>query len=342
MSRSAAYPLAAVTAWGLMFAVLGRALHRVDPVNLTAVRYGLAILILIAILVAREGPAALRPGRRAVEVAVIGTIGFAGFNVFTNLALQRTQPQNAALVVALAPLLTVLVRWARDGIRPRPVTLLLVGAALLGVLLVISKGRLSAFGAIGAGDLLMFGAVTGWAIYTHGAGRFPEFSALRYATLTALSGTVTILVLTGIADAAGWQHPPSLADVRAIGPELGYVVVVGAVVAILAWNTGVRRLGAANAALFLNLVPVVALTLATLQGYRPRPAELLGTAITAAAIVTANLFARRPESARRTERPRQRDGERVRVGEPPQREHARRRSPRPAAGAWPAGPTVLD
>lgn len=294
MPRSVAYPLVSVTAWGLMFAILGRALHHVDPFNLTAVRYGTAVLIFVAILVVREGMAALRPGRRTVELVLLGVLGFAGFNLFTNVALQHTQPQNAALVVALAPLLTVLVRWARDGVRPRPVTLLLVGAALLGVLLVISKGRLAGFGAFGAGDLLMFGAVTGWAIYTHGAGRFPEFSPLRYATLTAVTGTVTILVLTAVADVAGWQHAPSLSDVVSIWPELGYVVLIGAVLAILAWNTGVRRLGAPNAALFLNLVPAVALALATVQGYRPRPVELLGIAITVAAIVSANLLARTP------------------------------------------------
>jgi drug/metabolite transporter (DMT)-like permease len=140
----------------------------------------------------------------------------------------------------------------------------------------------------------MFGAVTGWAIYTHGSGRLPELSPLRYATLTAITGTSAILVLTGLADAAGWQHAPSLPEVLAIWPELGYVVVIGAVLAILAWNTGVRRLGAPNAVLFLNLVPAVALALAATQGYRPRPVELLGVAITVAAIVTANLLARAP------------------------------------------------
>ncbi|OLB64709.1 MAG: hypothetical protein AUI10_09950 [Actinobacteria bacterium 13_2_20CM_2_72_6] len=263
MSRHAAYPLIAVTAWGLMFSVMARALRHVDPFNLTSVRYGLGVLIFIGILLAREGMAALRPGRRTVELVLLGVVGFAGFNLFTNLALERTQPQNAALVVALAPLLTVLVRWVRDGARPRPVTLLLIGAALAGVLLVISKGRLTGFGAFGAGDLLMFGAVTGWAIYTDGAGRFPEISPLRYATLTAITGTSTILVLTAIADAAGWQHLPAPSDLAAVWPEIGYIVLIGAVLAILAWNTGVRRLGAANAALFLNLVPVVALTLAT-------------------------------------------------------------------------------
>jgi hypothetical protein len=54
------------------------------------------------------------------------------------------------------------------------------------------------------------------------------------------------------------------------------------------------RLGAANTALFMNLVPVTALVLAIVQGYRPGPAELVGMAVTVGAIATANLLGRRP------------------------------------------------
>jgi drug/metabolite transporter (DMT)-like permease len=298
MPRSATFPLVAVVSWGFMFAVISRALHHVDAFNFSALRYGLGALALAGILVAREGWSALRPGGRTVELAVLGAAGFAGFNLLGSLALGRTAPQNAALVVALTPLLTVLVAWARDRVRPRPVTLVLIGAALLGVLLVITKGRLTALSAFGAGDLLMLGAVTGWAMYTQAAGRFTHLSPLRYATVTALTGTATILVLTVLADAFGWQHPPSVPDVVAIWPELGYVALVGSVLAILAWNTGIRRLGAPNAALFMNLVPVVALALAAAQGYRVHAAELAGTALTAAAIVTANLLNRRTAPVR--------------------------------------------
>jgi len=184
-------------------------LHHVDAFNLTAVRYGVGVLILVAILVIREGRSAVRFGGRAVELAVLGAAGFAGFNLLTNLALGRVAPQNAALVVAVAPLLTVLVRGVRDGIRPAGATLALTGAALVGVVLVITKGRLNSFDSFGWADLLMLGAVTGWAFYTHGPSRFPEFSPLRYATLTAVTGTVTILLLTGLADLVGWQWLPS-------------------------------------------------------------------------------------------------------------------------------------
>jgi drug/metabolite transporter (DMT)-like permease len=76
-------------------------------------------------------------------------------------------------------------------------------------------------------------------------------------------------------------------------------VVVGALAAVLAWNEGVRRLGAPNAALFMNLVPVVAFVIAIVRGYQPAAAELGGAALTVAALIGANLTARLP--ARRAE-----------------------------------------
>ncbi|MEV4389321.1 DMT family transporter, partial [Micromonospora sp. NPDC049580] len=67
---------------------------------------------------------------------------------------------------------------------------------------------------------------------------------------------------------------------------------VAAVVAVLAWNTGVQRLGAANAALFMNLVPVTTFVVQIARGYRPEAIELVGAAITIAALVAANLATR--------------------------------------------------
>jgi drug/metabolite transporter (DMT)-like permease len=108
----------------------------------------------------------------------------------------------------------------------------------------------------------MLGSVPGWALYTHGSSRFPSFSPLRYATLTAVIGTAAILVATVIADSFGWQDLPAAADLGRIWPQVAYLTLVAAVLAVLAWNTGIRRLGTANTALFMNLVPVAALIVA--------------------------------------------------------------------------------
>ncbi|MGS2613168.1 DMT family transporter [Micromonospora sp. LZ34] len=297
-SRAAAFPLLAVLSWGVMFPVLASALVRVDALNLTTVRYLLATAILVALLLVREGAGTLRPAGRATEVAVLGVVGFAGFNLLTNLALGHAAPQQIALFAATTPLVTQLIRWARDGVRPRPVLLALSLVALAGVGLVITRGRLDGLGDFGTGALLMVGAVLGWAVYTHGGSRFGDWSPLRYTTLTALAGTVAMLAASVVADLAGWQHAPAAADLVAVAPQLAYAVVVAAVVAVLAWNTGVQRLGSANAALFMNLVPVTTFAVQTARGYRPVAVELVGAALTIAALVAANLVTRPRAAAR--------------------------------------------
>ncbi|WBB66156.1 DMT family transporter [Micromonospora sp. WMMD812] len=305
-SRAAAFPLLAVLSWGVMFPVLASALKRVDPLNLTTARYLFAAAILLGLLLLREGVAALRVGGRGVEVAVLGVVGFAGFNLLTNLALEQSTPQQTALFVATTPLVTQLVRWARDGVRPRPALLALSLVALLGVGLVITHGSLAGLGQFGLGGLMMIGAVLGWAVYTHGASRFGEWSPLRYTALTAAAGTLAMLAASAGADLAGVQHAPAAADLVAIAPQLAYAVIVAAVIAVLAWNTGVRRLGSANAALFMNLVPVTTFAVQIARGYRPGPVELVGAAVTIAALVAANLVTRartRPRDVGCADRP---------------------------------------
>ena len=296
-SRHAAFPLFAVLSWGVMFPVLASALTRVDALNLTTARYVLATAVLVVLLLAREGLSALRTGGRAVEVAVLGVLGFAGFNVLTSLALGHATPQQIALLAAPTPLVTQLVRWVRDGVRPRPALLGFSLVALAGVALVITRGRLDGLGQFGVGGLLMIGAVVGWATYTHGASRFAGWSALRYTTLTAVAGTLAMLAASAVADLTGVQHAPGAADLMAVAPQLGYAVIVAAVLAVLAWNTGVRKLGAADAALFMNLVPVTTFVVQTVRGYRPGVVELIGAALTIAALVAANLATRPRASA---------------------------------------------
>ncbi|PZF93332.1 DMT family transporter [Micromonospora deserti] len=299
-SRAAAFPLLAVLSWGVMFPVLASALVRVDALNLATARYVLAAAVLLALLLLREGAVALRLAGRATEVAVLGIVGFAGFNLLTNLALGHAAPQQIALFAATTPLVTQLVRWARDGVRPRPALLALSLVALVGVGLVITRGRLDGLGEFGVGGLLMVGAVLAWATYTHGASRFGGWSPLRYTTLTTLAGMLAMLAASTVADLAGWQHAPAAADLVAVAPQLAYAVIVAAVIAVLAWNTGVQRLGSANAALFMNLVPVTTFAVQAVRGYQVGAVELVGAALTIAALVAANLTTRpRPVARQR-------------------------------------------
>jgi drug/metabolite transporter (DMT)-like permease len=291
--------LVAALAFGTMFPVAASALHHLDAFHLTAIRYGVATLAFLALLWAVEGRAALKPGRRGLELWALGSAGFAGFNLLAYLGLGRSTPQHAAVFVALMPILTVAGNAIITRTPPRPAIVGFALVALAGAALVVSGGDPATLvaGGLGLGDLLFFLGVASFVVYTLGARRFPGFSPLRYTALSAAGGTATILAATEIVTLAGAERTPTLADVGADWWQVAYVIVIGAVLAVLAFNEGVRRLGAPNAALLGNQITVVTLIIAVVQGSRPPTLVYAGMAVTVAALAGANLSGRRAAQA---------------------------------------------
>lgn len=286
--------------WGAMFPIADSAIRHVDPFHLTAIRYLLAANGFLALLWLFEGRRALNTEGRGLELWLFGSAGIAGFNLLAFAGLEHTTPEHAALIVATSPMMALLADAALARRAPQPAMLGFVVLALAGVLLVIGRGDPAAVlnGGINGGDLLVFLGAASFVVYTFGARRFTGFSSLRYTALTATGGTLTVLAVTEGATLAGALTAPGGGDVAAIWWQLAYVVVVGALIAVLAWNEGVKRLGAPNAALFMNLVPVVAFTIAIARGYHPEGLELAGAAVTVAALVGANLASRRQDTRR--------------------------------------------
>src|SRR4051812_13020815 len=296
--------LATITAlaWGGQFVVGKQALGEVDAFNLTMVRYALAALVLLALLAAIEGRRAFRLEGRGLRLFWLGTLGFAGFNLFVYTGLEHTEPQNAALIGALAPLMTALVLWQQKGLRPARSTLVLAGVALGGVALVVSGGDPASIlpGSVGGGGALVLAGGLSFVYYMLGGQEFPDFSALRYTALTATLGWITIAALTAVAIVAGLVPRTSASGVWSVWPEILYISLIGAVLAVVAWNGAIARLGPQNAALFTNLIPVTTFVIEIARGYRPNGLEITGAALTLSALVAANILAR--GSAQRAKR----------------------------------------
>jgi drug/metabolite transporter (DMT)-like permease len=69
--------------------------------------------------------------------------------------------------------------------------------------------------------------------------------------------------------------------------------VLAGTLAVVGWNTGVRNLGALNGVLFMNLVPITTFTVEAFRGSPVTAVDLVGVAITIAALVGENLGRRR-------------------------------------------------
>src|SRR3954447_16257757 len=114
--------LTAALAWGAMFPIAATAIQHVDAFHLTAVRYLVATAIFLGLLAWIEGRRALLPQGRALELFILGTLGFACFNLLAYVALEHTPPQDAALIIATAPLLTAFAVWLTTRQKPSRTT----------------------------------------------------------------------------------------------------------------------------------------------------------------------------------------------------------------------------
>jgi drug/metabolite transporter (DMT)-like permease len=291
--------LASACIWGGMFPVVKSALPVMDAFYLTLIRYGTATIVLVALLVAFEGRRSLSLEGRGPQLLLLGSAGFAGFSLLAFVGLQYTRPQNEALIMATMPLITAVVTAARRRAAPPAHTMVAIAVALLGVAVVITHGNLGLLlrGAVGLGDLLALAGATCWVAYSMGGAEFPSWSPLRYTTLSAGLGTITIAAATAAATWSGAARWPSGGAVVEVGPQLVYLILLAAVVAVFTWNVGLKRLGSQNGILFINLVPVTTFSIEVVRGYHPNGMELLGAALTISALVANNLWSRRLATA---------------------------------------------
>jgi len=295
----ALFATATAVAWGGQFVVGKSALGSINAFPLTTVRYAVACILWAVVLAVVEGTRSLRLDGRGLRLFWLGSLGFAGFNLLAYTGLAHAKPQSASLIVALAPLLTALVLWRRTRVRPSRTTFVMLGLALTGVALVISGGHPATIfeGAIGWGDVLVLGGVFSFVLYGLGAAEFPELSALRYTTLTASLGWVTVAAATVVALAAGLVPMPSGHALWSTTPQIAYLAVPGALIAVLTWNAAIGLIGPQNAVLFGNLIPITTFAIEIVRGYRPNAIEVGGAALTIGALVANNLLSRRPAAA---------------------------------------------
>ena len=278
--------LFATLAWGSLFLVGKPVVAQLDPAWFTLLRYVLAtsVLALLVQLLGDRPWAKLR--RHALRHSLVGLGGYGLFSVLVFHGLRLSQPSHGSVLMATMPFTTLALRWLLDGQRPPLRALLGAALALSGVALVAhllgAPGELD--GRMLLGDALTLAGTLGWVLYTRGMARVPDHSPLEYSALTAIAALPWLALGTLGATALGWVDAPSPAVLQSVWPPLVYIALVPTVAAVLAFNAGVKRLGAPMGTLFLNMVPVSVLAVRALLGTLPQPQELLGAALVGAGL----------------------------------------------------------
>lgn len=254
----------ATVLWGGNF-VIGRAVASdLPPYTLAFLRWTVALLIFFPI--ARE---ALKQEwkliRKNITVVLFMSItGVAAFNTLVYVGLHYTTAINASLMNTSTPIIIYILSFI--FLRERLTKKQIIGAviSLTGVLAIISNGSFDNLKQLSfnAGDLIVFIAVICWSIYSLLVKQYSsELPGNSTFLVTIMIGTVMLFpffIYESI-------HPDVAViwSLKSIGAIL-YTGVFASIVAFLAWNNGVVRLGANKAGIFLNFIPVFATVFAVL------------------------------------------------------------------------------
>jgi drug/metabolite transporter (DMT)-like permease len=233
---------------------LGRWLRDdIGPLTLAAARFLIASSFLV-LLLQRQPPEQRRLGKDRWLVVGMALSGVVVFTPTLYLGLQHTTTVNATLINGMGPLITGVLAALLIGERMSGRQIGGAVLGLMGVIVLISGGRIRFCQALGGstGDLIVLGAVTLWALYSVLGRRVMRHrSALSASAFSAILGLPLLLL------AAIWEMQTTGPPVspRLVLPLL-YIGVAPGVVGFLSWNAGVRRLGASGAMVFYNTLPL--------------------------------------------------------------------------------------
>ncbi|HVI31415.1 MAG TPA: DMT family transporter [Phenylobacterium sp.] len=200
--------------------------------------------------------------RRWPTVLALAATGVASFGALLYVGLQSTTALNSLVVQAAIPPLIMLFAWV--ALRERTGRWQVAGVALslVGVLVVLSRGRpwdLLHLG-LNRGDAVVLVGVVLYAVYSLILRRRPQVRpmSLLWATFGA---AIVLLAPFYLAELASGRTM-ALTPKALLG--VGYVAVFPSFLAYLFFNRGVELIGSARAGQYLHLQPVFGAVLAVL------------------------------------------------------------------------------
>ena len=271
--------------WGSNFNAAHFIADEVEPLTAAAERFGLAMLVLLAMRFWRgRGESRLTP-RTILVLVLLGWVGVFGFNYAFFYALHSTSALNGALIMALSPMVTALLSALVLGTALSVQQVAGILVAFGGVVLVITGGEFSHL-QMADGDRWMLLGCFLWSAYSvlmkWGAASVPSMQQARW---TISSGALLLVAM------ALWRENP-LHDLGQQTPGaslvLLYMSLCGTVLAYIFWLKGVDVLGPQRAALGFNLVPVFALLVNLVLGIWPLWTQWLGLVLVCAGVLVGS------------------------------------------------------
>ncbi|MCP1518646.1 drug/metabolite transporter (DMT)-like permease [Pseudomonas migulae] len=286
------FKLAAVTMiWGGTF-VAGRFLaDSLSPLFAASLRFLLASVALLLFLLLARIPLARPSPRQWLQLALLGFFGIFFYNLCFFYGLHYINASRASLIVALNPAVIGLASWLLFKERLSRAKVIGIAICIAGAsLVIVSRHPQLLAGQADAwfGDLLIFGCVLGWGIYSLFSKDLNQtLGPVQTVTYSILLGTVMLWVASAV------RGEVSVAALVSLDPaqwlSLMYLGVLGSALAYIGYYDGLRKIGATRSGVFIALNPLTAVILgALLLGERLTLTMCLGGGLILAGIFLCN------------------------------------------------------
>ena len=269
-------------------AIVGRlAAGHIPPVTLSFLRWSFAFLIILpfAWKHLKRDWGAIRS--HLGTMIFLSVIGISAFNTLQYWALEHTQALNTLLLQSAGPLFVAVWSLILLGVR---LTLAQAGGialSLIGVLVILLHGDLTALSSIefNKGDIIFTVALAIFGLYSVLSLKRPQIHGLSFVGFTFGCGAVCLVPL--------WIWELFTRPVMQLNAtnllSLFYVAVFPSTLAYLCFNRGVQLIGANRAAPFFHVVPVFGSAMAIVfLGEHPQLFHIIGFALVLTGVFVAS------------------------------------------------------
>ncbi|HEX9990150.1 MAG TPA: DMT family transporter [Chloroflexia bacterium] len=243
--------------WAANPAAIKWALQYMDPLAFNALRFGMATLVPVTLVLAGKEDFRWRKGD-GLKIAALGLIGHGLYQTLFILGTDNTLAGNVALILSINPAFVAVFGAVLGYERISRYTWIGVSITLMGVVLVVAgSGKPLEFGSRLLGDLIIVVVTIMWALYTVlSQPILKHYSSIKLNALTMPIGSAFLLVVATpslVQSAPSWPEVPGMAWLL-----LGMSGIFAVSASYIIWYKGVQKLGATRTAVYSNIVPVLA------------------------------------------------------------------------------------
>jgi drug/metabolite transporter (DMT)-like permease len=249
--------------WGSNPALTRLVLASIGPITLAWLRWLIVLVILTPVLWVERASIQAAFRHHWKILCVYALLACAPQNIITNLGLQWSSAVNLGLMNSTIPVQILIWSAILGRRRIQSLEILGVAVSMLGVLVILFQGAFERVLSLQftPGDVAFFVSMLMWSIYTIYLDRRPaKLSAHALIGCISLIGVLQTLPLALFE--VMFISTPTFTMTTVL--VLAYIGAGPTLLAMLAYNHGVARIGAAKAGVLVHLMPVFASVFAVL------------------------------------------------------------------------------